>query len=300
MAAPALNKRACPVCRSKSPMRIYAGANYDPSKLNAFSFASRKDPELMHYRLLLCGNCDAVYASPAPKPGSLKGAYEEAAFDSGEEAGFAARSYFNHIPSGLPSRLGALDIGTGDGAFLEKLLEGGFTKVKGVEPSLAPIRAAKPATRRLIRHGVFTGREARPSSLSLVTCFQTLEHVDEPLKVLAAARKILRRGGAFYAVCHSHRALSTRLLGRRSPIFDIEHLQLFSPVSLRRLLEEAGFVRVEVRPISNVYPLHYWLKVFPLPKALKGILRKAALATGLGRLPLPMPAGNLAVTGYKP
>jgi SAM-dependent methyltransferase len=292
-------QRPCPVCGPGVEAELYAESNYDPARVSQFSFASRKLPELMHYRLLRCSNCDVVYASPAPKLGALAKAYEEAAFDSQEEAGYAADSYAAHLPA-LSQRRGALDIGTGDGAFLARLLDAGFEGVQGVEPSTAPIKAAAPRVRKLIRHGLFKPGAYKASSLSLVSCFQTMEHVDAPAGIARAAFRLLRPGGAFYTVCHSHRSLSAKLLGRRSPIFDIEHLQLFSPQSLRRLLENAGFKDVQVRYINNRYPLHYWLKVFPLPGALKGPMIGAAKVLGSSHWPIPLPAGNLIGFGYRP
>ena len=68
---------------------------------------------------------------------------------------------------------------------------------------------------------------------------------------------MLKPGGALFLIGHNRRAFSAKVLGRKSPIFDIEHLQLFSPVSVRHLLERAGFSRVEVRPVFNRYPLRY-------------------------------------------
>jgi SAM-dependent methyltransferase len=296
-----LRARPCPVCGPGAATEVHAEADLDPARLDGFAFASRKLPELMHYRLLRCRRCDVIYASPAPPPGGLAQAYESAEFDSAEEAAFAARSYVRHLPPLGRERLdGVLDIGTGDGAFLAALLKAGFRKVQGVEPSSAPIRSAPPALRRRIRHGMFKASRHRAGGFGLLTCFQTLEHLHDPGALLKDAFRLLKPGGAFYTVCHSHRSLSARLLGRRSPIYDIEHLQLFSPASLRRLLESRGFVDVQVRPILNVYPLHYWMKVFPLPKALKPGLIRAAKALGLGYLPIPLPAGNLAAYGVKP
>src|SRR5947209_11259205 len=100
----------------------------------------------MHHRLIVCDRCDLVYANPVPTLDSLSSAYNEAAFDSGEEAACAARTYGSYVPgimAELPDRTGALDIGTGDGAFLEQLLKRGFRCVMGVEPSQAPIQSAK-------------------------------------------------------------------------------------------------------------------------------------------------------------
>ncbi len=64
---------------------------------------------------------------------------------------------------------------------------------------------------------------------------------------------------------HDYRAPINRLLGRRSPIIDIEHMQLFCPASLDRLLGEAGFADIAIRAIRNRYPLRYWLRLRPLP-----------------------------------
>ncbi|MCR4296144.1 MAG: class I SAM-dependent methyltransferase, partial [Elusimicrobia bacterium] len=134
----------------------------------------------------------------------------------------------------------------------------------------------------------------------LVTCFQTLEHLHDPLRFCADALSLLKPGGAFLAVCHDRLALSARLLGRRSPIYDVEHLQLFSPAALVRLLEKAGFSGVRVRPIFNRYPLHYWLKLSPLPAPLKAAFSGRFKRSALGRLPVSVPAGNMAVSGCKP
>jgi hypothetical protein len=71
------------------------------------------------------------------------------------------------------------------------------------------------------------------------------------------------------AVVHNRRALSARLLGAKSPVFDIEHLQLFSTASSRRLFRLAGFSDVRAVPIWNRYPLHYWIKLFPFPATTK-------------------------------
>jgi SAM-dependent methyltransferase len=295
-----LAPRSCPVCGS-TDAEVFSEANLDDAKLDGFAFASRKTPELMHHRLLHCRGCDLLYASPAPKPGGLAQAYESALFDSGQEAHYAALTYGGALDGlSLPDKSGALDIGTGDGAFLEQLVARGFNGVWGVEPSTAPIRAAKPEIRKRIRHGMFKAADFKPGSMSLVSCLQTMEHLYDPKGVAKAAKKLLKPGGVLFLVCHSHRAVSAKVLGRLSPIFDVEHLQLFSPKSVARLLSEMGFVDIRVTGIVNHYPLSYWLKLFPMPRGLNRFLLGFCAATGLGKIPLPMPAGNLVATGRLP
>ena len=294
--------RACPVCASKDESQVFAEENIDLKQLDSFAFASRKMPEYMHHRLVVCPGCDLLYANPIPTLGHISEAYHEAAFDSAEEAGYAARTYgsfLNGIMSKLPDGAGALDIGTGDGAFLAELLRHGFSKVVGVEPSKAPIQASAKDIKPLIVHGLFRPKSFKKNSMSLVTCFQTLEHLYDPGDMCRGAFQILKPGGAFFVVSHNRRSLSAAILGMKSPIFDIEHLQLFSRQSAKRMFEEAGFKRVEVKSLFNLYPLHYWLKLLPFPTALKKILVPFFKKIGIGYLPIPLPAGNMAVIGYK-
>ena len=294
--------RPCPLCGAHDSSNVYAEAKLDPAALDQYAFASRKVPEFQHHRLVICPSCDLLYASPVPPPGELADAYREAAFDSGEESRFAARTYFgllSRFVHRLPDRHGALDIGAGDGAFLQELLDAGFSDVVGVEPSAAPVNAAPPEIRKLIVHDIFRPGLFAPGLFSLVTCFQTLEHVPDPLALCRAALDLLKSGGMLFVVSHDRQALTNRLLGTRSPIIDIEHLQLFCRTSIRRLLETAGFVRVRTLPVWNQYPLHYWMRLLPMPRGMKRRLLPRFRELSFGRMPLAIPAGNLAAVGRR-
>jgi SAM-dependent methyltransferase len=276
-------------------------ANLKPDSLDDLAFASRKPPELMHHRLVECAVCDLLYASPAPTAEQLEGAYEGAGFDSEEEARFASQTYARlaaPLLSEVPARGGTIDVGTGDGAFLGELLARGLQAgdLVGVEPSAAPIAAADPAVRPLIRHGIFSADDFEAEAFRLVTCFQTIEHLPDPREFFDGARRILAPGGALMIVCHDRRSLVNRMLGKRSPIFDVQHMQLFSRPSMNELMERSGFERLRLRHIVNRYPLRYWMRLAPLPTSLK----ERARASRLGSLPLPLPVGNMVAIGFKP
>ncbi|MFZ4856588.1 MAG: class I SAM-dependent methyltransferase [Desulfuromonadaceae bacterium] len=295
--------RLCPLCGSSDISSIFAEADFTIERLDSFAFASRKMPEYMHYRLVDCPVCDLLYSTPLPREEYLMRGYSEASYDSGVEAHFAAATYAQLLAgfvSRLPDRHGALDIGAGDGAFLEQLVTLGFDQIAGVEPSRAPIAAARPEIRPLLKEGNFNGEEFPSASFSLVTCFQTLEHIYDPLVMAQGVYRLLKPGGAAFFICHNRRALSARLLGRKSPIFDIEHLQLFSPQSARHLLEQTGFTNVTLMPVVNRYPLRYWFKLLPL---LSMDAKRSLIAlidrVGAGGLSLSIPCGNLAVAGFR-
>lgn len=298
-----LISRLCPLCGSSDTSRIFAESDFNIERLDSFAFASRKMPEYMHYRLVDCPACDLLYANPLPREEYLTAGYGDAAYDSTVEAHYAAATYADLLSgfiAKLPDRHGALDIGAGDGAFLECLLDQGFDQVVGVEPSRAPIAAARGDIRPLLREGNFSCDDFASNSLSLVTCFQTLEHLYDPLAMTRGVFHLLKPGGAAFFICHNRRSLSARLLGRKSPIFDIEHLQLFSPLSARYLLEQAGFTDVLLLRVVNRYPLRYWLRLLPLPVGLKRSLIALLDRAGAGGWPLYMPVGNIAVVGFKP
>ena len=298
-----LHECDCPICGPGAPSHEYFPARVDESRLNEFAFSSRKLPEYMHYRMLQCERCDLLYANPAPAPEKLTAAYEQAAYDSDVEATFAAETYAHYLAERvlpkLQHRQGAIDIGTGNGAFLRDLLDHGFSDVCGVEPSAAPIAAAPPEIRPLIRQGMFKASDFTPASFSLVSCFQTIEHVHNPLALVRDMFSLLRRGGAAYFVSHNYRSLQAKVLRERSPIFDIEHLQLFSVESVRLLLKTAGFEKVVTFPIANRYPLSYWLRLLPLGKRPKAMLGEGLRRLHADQLPVPLRAGNLATVGIK-
>ncbi len=295
-------KRTCPLCNSVETSKIFAEANYNKESFAEYSFASRKLPEYLRHNLYLCQRCDLIYANPIPSSDTLVKRYNEAEFVSREESYFASQTYKRFLPGiikKLPDLDGAVDIGTGDGIFLENLISAGFTNVIGVEPSVESIKSAKDGVRQLIKQGVFNPDDFNNSRFSLITCFQTLEHLYDPLKLCQTVFDKLKNGGAVFFISHNYRSLANRILGLKSPIIDIEHLQLFSPQSLKVLLEQSGFTDINIKSFVNRYPLYYWIKVFPLPKKMKlpsiNILKKLKL----GYLLMPMPAGNIAAIGYK-
>ncbi|HSV47062.1 MAG TPA: class I SAM-dependent methyltransferase, partial [Ramlibacter sp.] len=190
--------------------------------------------------------------------------------------------------------------GTGTGIFLEHLQGSGFACVVGVEPSLAAIAAAAPHRRAWIREGMFREQDFAPASFDLVCCFMTLEHVRDPAQIADAAFRLLRPGGAFVSVTHDYQSPVNRLLGRRSPIIDIEHMQLFNRRSAVELLRRSGYERVSVAAFRNRYALRYWMRLTPLPARLKGGLLSMLRGAGLDGIKIGLNVGNAMAAGFKP
>lgn len=298
------SKRSCPVCGTGSlEAKPFLKANVDLSRLDEFSYASRKTPEYMNLNLVQCPTCDLVYADEPPSQADLARAYHVADYDSADEADDAAAAYLlamQPLLKALPARGSVLEIGTGTGVLLEHLKRQGFAEVVGVEPSAAAVAAAPQHRRAWIREGVFEEQNFAPESFDLVCCFMTMEHVVDPKVIALAAFRLLRPGGAFVTVTHDYRGRLNRLLGRRSPIIDIEHMQLFSDPSIRTLFETTGYREVRVEPLINRYAFRYWWRLAPAPGPVKRAVAKGAEAVGLGGVKLGLNVGNSMTSGLKP
>lgn len=295
--------RSCPVCGSSSESaRGFLEERIDPSRLNEFSFASRKEPEFFNYRMVQCLTCDAVYVDCPPSQQALHQAYHVADYDSSEEANDAAAAYLRELEPVLErvDRGAALEIGTGTGVLLEGLSSKGFRQVQGIEPSTAAIKAAPAHRQGWIREGIFRESDYLPGSFDLVCCFMTLEHVREPLEIAESVWRLLKPGGAFVTVTHDYRSTVNRLLGRRSPIIDVEHMQLFSKGSIETLFRRAGYRNIEVRPFANRYAISYWTRLLPLGSRLKQMLVHMQTELGLSRRKVSLNVGNMLAVGFKP
>lgn len=294
-------ERACPVCGGKTHLP-FADERIDYSKINNFTYASRKQPEFMCLRLVRCSDCDLVYAPILPAPDFLLTAYSEASYDSGPEAQAAAGSYVKALTphvAHLARRNAAVDVGAGNGPLLPWLQDIGFSPVIGIEPSRAAISAAHPDVRPHLWEGMFSPAMLTDVKVSLIGSFMTLEHMADPAKFVGEVYELLEPGGMIAVVVHNWRAGLNRLLGLRSPIIDVEHLQLFNPQSVQTLLAQAGFSSIRIQVIANTYPLRYWLRLTPFPAAVKSMMTSALSRIGLDTAQIPLRVGNMLAVGRK-
>lgn len=296
--------RPCPTCSTPSAEApVFLAANLDPKRLSKFSYASRKVPEFMNYEFVRCLGCHLVYVREPPTRDELSRAYHAADYDSAEEATSAAEAYITSLRSviaALPCKYAALEIGTGTGAFLELLEREGFAKLVGIEPSSAAIASAPARRREWIIEGVFEEQFFESESFDLVCCFMTMEHVLDPKMIADSSYSLLRPGGVFITVTHDYGSPVNRILGKRSPIIDIEHLQLFSKESATELFRRSGFLQVEVKAFRNRYALRYWWRLLPLPGWLSNFGTRCLSALRIDSVKLSANVGNIIAVGQKP
>ena len=287
--------RLCPACGSPGVSRF--SENIDASKISSLSYASRKLPELMHYALSECEGCLTLFTEASLETEKLLENYRDALFDSHIESEFAAKTYCNYLNKfRIINGKHILDIGCGDGTFLKLSIKLGAKSVQGIEPSQGAFTSASEMKQFIEVSSI--EKTDYCNKFDVATCFQTLEHVQDPMMVISKMIKSVCIGGYIAVVCHDRSALANRILGQKSPIFDIEHLQMFTANGLQKLLCKSGLEIVLAKHIINVYPVGYWLRLAPMPKAMKLFFEKKRESVLL-RFCVAVPVGNFLIIGQK-
>lgn len=133
-----------------------------------------------------------------------------------------------------------LDVGCAAGEFIHELRRTSNWKVQGVEVNARMARIA----RRQLDLDVFCGRlsEAKfqNSSFDVVTMWDVLEHLYNPLATLVEVQRILKPGGLFIGSVPNGESLDARIFGRYWAGLDFpRHLYVFSSSTLTSLLKKA-------------------------------------------------------------
>ncbi len=269
--------------------------NFKDEDLNAEVFSARRTTEHFHYDMLKCRNTGLIFSRHILDDNTLNELYKGSVVTFGEQTEFIKRDYWQPIKEYVKKwkKGKALDIGCSNGFFLEVLKDNGYADVYGVEPGEEPKKIARADVRDNIHTG-FYGPGLYPADhFDLITCFQTLDHLSDPLGMLKNMYQNVKPGGNVYMIMHNTKALQAKLFGEKSPIIDVEHIYLFNKENLPQLCEKAGFKVVSVFDVKNGYPYSYWVRMSPLP--LKKLWIGLFKALGMYSKILAINAGNMGI-----
>jgi len=146
-----------------------------------------------------------------------------------------------------PGRL--LDFGCGAGRFLERMHLQGW-QVTGLDVFPAAVQRVRADLHLPALAGSLPHPELAPGSFDVITMRNSLEHVHQPLEVLCAAHRLLTPQGKLVVTVPNIDSLPFRWFGRAWVGLDLpRHLTHFSPATLHRMLQRAGF---EVRSLQMI------------------------------------------------
>jgi SAM-dependent methyltransferase len=303
MSAAELVATRCAICSTEGNSNEIYPANFDLESLNPAIFSARRLPDRIHYRLVKCRSCGLVRSDPIAPAGLLARLYGQSTFTYGAEVTDLRDTYGRYLSKldDFGVRRGALlEIGCGNGFFLQEARERGFHRVQGVEPSRAAVDQADPKVREGIVCAFMGPKLFKPEQFDVICLFQVFDHMPEPGEVLNECFRLLRPDGLILCINHNIEAVSARMLRERSPIIDIEHTYLYCPSTMARLFQNHGFEIKRLASVWNTYSLSYLARLMPFPGRIKRKLLGWLKSRWLGNLRLTVPLGNLLLVAQKP
>jgi 2-polyprenyl-3-methyl-5-hydroxy-6-metoxy-1,4-benzoquinol methylase len=185
-----------------------------------------------------------------------------------------------------------LDVGCGSGKFV-RFLRARQVEAFGTEPSEALY------SRYLSEDGRFFPlpvdrllAEPAAGKFGVITAFDVLEHVEQPVGFLGSIAQLLEEGGVLYLSTPDLGSLSAKLLGRRWHFFNRYHLSYFTKDTLRQTARRFGLTMTSFARRGRIRSAGYMLR-FGLDFLLAG--RQAPIPGFLDRVSIPV---NLFDTMY--
>ena len=181
---------------------------------------------------------------------------------------YGETKHLNKFASLFPKKAKILDVGCGAGTFLIVAKGLGWT-VTGVEPTKAAVETARRFGLDVYHGYVEEYEKDTDIRFDVVTCFEVLEHVADPIAILKSIKNLLKPGGVL--VISVPNLDDPYCLFQRHPhTIPPLHINFFNRRSLQRALENAGLESGEFFslpiPTSSVRRVHgQWGFLFRLP-----------------------------------
>jgi SAM-dependent methyltransferase len=265
--------------------------------------SSRKT--VSHGRLLRCPSCSFVFSEFRPADEDLHKLYREMDTTVYErESQGRRRTAMRHLRIlEQYARAGhLLDVGCASGNLLAAAADTGWA-VTGVEPASSLCeRAAKLLNGRgQVQCLPLQQAKLTPSSFDVVTMWDVLEHVTDPVKFLGLCVTFLKPSGILIVNVPDISSFQAWVLGEHWPLLLPEHLNYFDRKSLKYCGEIAGlrWVAFGSRPASfSLDYILFRLSQHGIPGA--GFGRRAAAKAALGQLSLPIFLGESYCVWQRP
>ncbi|MEJ2748245.1 MAG: class I SAM-dependent methyltransferase [Anaerolineae bacterium] len=273
-------------------------ATMNGKRLDVSAFRCTSPGYGSHAQIVECRHCGFVYANPRWSNEMLLDAYtavEDTTYlqeREGRELTFRKHLQALEKRTGPANGRSLLDIGAYIGVFVETAAAAGWDAC-GVEPS--DWAAAKAQEQGLnVIQGTQDAPEITGQQFDVITMWDVIEHVDDPLAELTKAFQRLKPGGWLAVHTMDVDSLTARFMGQRWPWLMDMHLFYFSQRTMAQMLEKIGYNVVWSGPQGRYLRLGYlasrvaaWSK--PLGRLITGLVNRL----NLREVPVPVNFGDL-------
>lgn len=137
-----------------------------------------------------------------------------------------------------------VEVGAAHGMFCEEALAAkAFERVIAIEPGEALAGTCRSLGIETINLPVEQVDGLR--NAQVVASFEVIEHLFSPRDFLSKCREILAPGGVLVLSCPNYEGFDIQVLGVASESLDAEHINLFNPVAMTRMIRDCGFSLLE-------------------------------------------------------
>jgi hypothetical protein len=267
--APYLQRSACPLCGSPVGKATKRVASNPPAESLP---AEQLGPLLQGYNCYRafftyaeCGECGMLYCPDFFDQAQLDELYRiqpENIADAPLEARIRTqRSYFNILQRFSPLTGNYLEIGSDIGLFSAFCARyGHFDKLCLYEPNLGVHHQLKERLANapfVLRPESFRPEHAEAANLSTAVAIHVLDHLLDPRQLLEHLHASLSSGGLLLIVVHNRESVLARVMGPRWPPYTLQHPQLFSPRSIRAMMDRTGFETLAIVRTLSYFPIPF-------------------------------------------
>jgi 2-polyprenyl-3-methyl-5-hydroxy-6-metoxy-1,4-benzoquinol methylase len=259
-------KSPCPVCEAtvcrsfKQKNRFETVQSFSPSSSDFGIF----------FDLFKCQGCGAVFSLEYPDYKNIEFLYLNS-----DHEGYLAESKnrqatFRRIIKLVKGYLGVtnapislLDIGASAGLFLHTVQESEPTwSVSGIEASRQAVAACKSRFGIDLIHGMLEDMplEVYEGKYDVISMFDIIEHVQEPLKMMQKASALLKVGGILVVTTPNIESWTSKILQSRWWSYRLMHNVLFSRQSMRHLMSRSSLQVIRMRGLIRLFSLGYCMK----------------------------------------
>jgi len=250
-----------------------------------------------HGTIVKCLECGLVRTDPLPDEKTLIENYSkvnETLYAENIEARFRTfKRDLDKIAKYLPKNGTLLDVGANCGAFLKIASEAGY-KAQGVEPSRWCTDYAREKLGQKITNGTVSDLAPSEKGFDIVTMFDVLEHLSDPIKELNAVNQRMKKGGILALSTLDIDSMPAKILGKRWPWLMDMHIYYFDMRIIDQILKKTGFKVIHSCNYTHVISLDYLLmKLDNMSVWGAGIFGKILRAIGANNIRIPVSFGDI-------
>lgn len=225
---------------------------------NVFTRISNQLRDSDQHTVVMCLTCGHIQISPIPSSEEDKVFYNKnrQAKNIGKTTNINrlfkissndTRRRVKFIADRSPKTASILDIGTGYGFFVDSLSKLG-NPTKGIEVSKERRDAAAKFTDvKILNIDLYNSKIEPYEHFDIITLFQVLEHLRDPIKFCTILREYLTEGGVIVIEVPNHNDWMLNACATyRSFYYQRAHISYFTPDTLRYVLTKADFPEIEM------------------------------------------------------